>query len=174
MSSVIRQIEEAAGEELEEIESVDALSTGLLAENEYVLGEDGHVVALRVSEVPIDLSLLGDCSHLRYLYLFGCEIADLYPLATLTNLTELDLRGNQITDIEPLGELTNLTGLDLADNEITDVGPLGELTNLTALNLWRNEIADVGPLGELTNQSGVRPCDRCGRFPRRGPRIRWR
>ncbi|WP_118840037.1 leucine-rich repeat domain-containing protein [Salinibacter ruber] len=170
MNVVIHQIEEIAGDELEEVESVDGLSTGLLAENEYALDEDGHVVALRVSEAPIDLTLLGDCSHLRYLYLFGCEIANLHRLATLTSLTELSLRDNQITDVGPLGELTNLTELYLGGNEIADVGPLGRLTNLTGLNLadndvgplgelanltelnlWRNQITDVEPLGELTN-----------------------
>ncbi|MCS3685284.1 leucine-rich repeat domain-containing protein [Salinibacter ruber] len=151
MSSVIRQIEEATGDELGEIESIDAFSTSSSPENRYVLDEEGHVVALRVSEIQIDLSLLGDCSHLRYLYLFGCEISDVHPLATLTSLTELSLRDNKITDLEPLGELANLTELDLGGNQIMDVGPLGDLTNLTRLDLVGNQITDVGPLGDLTN-----------------------
>ena len=61
------------------------------------------------------------------LYLVGNEIADISPLANLTNLKRLSLRNNQIQDVSPLAALHNLTWIQLEDNEILDFSPLDAL-----------------------------------------------
>ncbi|MEW6496057.1 MAG: leucine-rich repeat domain-containing protein [Cyanobacteriota bacterium] len=79
------------------------------------------------------------------------QIADVRPLAGLTNLEQLDLSFNTITDVTPLATLTNLKQLFLDHNPIADVSPLAKLTNLKELFLDHNQIADVSPLSGLTN-----------------------
>ena len=79
------------------------------------------------------------------------QIADISPLANLTNLRQLLLADNQIVDVGPLANLTNLNSLNLNNNQIADISPLANLTNLTQLRLDDNRIADVGPLANLTN-----------------------
>jgi len=79
------------------------------------------------------------------------NIADLTPLAGLTNLTRLGLSYNNISDLSPLAGLTNLTELYLNGNNISDLSPLVGLTNLIELSLWDNSITDISPLAGLTN-----------------------
>ena len=66
----------------------------------------------------------------------NCRIAN----SKLNSLTSLDLYGNQISDIKPLASLTNLTSLDLDANQISDIKPLASLTNLTNLSLIGNQL----------------------------------
>ena len=79
------------------------------------------------------------------------NIADVSPLADLTNLRELSLSLNRIADVSPLAGLTNLRVLSLNVNNIADVSPLAGLTNLRELDLESNIITDVSPLVRLTN-----------------------
>ena len=79
------------------------------------------------------------------------SIADVSPLAGLTNLTTLWLRSNNIADVSPLAGLPRLELLSLYTNSIADVLPLAGLTRLEILNLSANSIADVSPLAGLTN-----------------------
>uniref|UniRef100_A0A6H1Z7X7 Leucine-rich repeat domain-containing protein n=1 Tax=viral metagenome TaxID=1070528 RepID=A0A6H1Z7X7_9ZZZZ len=60
-----------------------------------------------------------DGQRVTTLYLWGKNIVDVGPLASLTALMTLDLRGNEIVDVGPLASLTALTTLYLWDNEIT-------------------------------------------------------
>ena len=97
-------------------------------------------------------SLVGlEHSSLLVLSLSKNQIADVGPLANLTNLRQLHLNDNQIADVGPLANLTNLESLHLGKNQIADVGPLANLTRLTMLRLESNQVADVGPLAKLTN-----------------------
>jgi Leucine-rich repeat (LRR) protein len=63
------------------------------------------------------------------------NIADLSPLATLTNLTGLNLGYNYIADVSPLAGLTNLTTLELVGNSIVDVCPLVGTPGLDSLDI---------------------------------------
>ncbi len=80
-------------------------------------------------EVKItDISALARFSGLRALNLEWNDIADLSPLAGLTNLTELRLNGNSgIYDFTPLGGLVRLRVLTLVACQIT-------ASNITVLN----------------------------------------
>ncbi len=98
-----------------------------------------------------DVSPLAPLTNLRVLYLFNNQIADVSPLAALNNLEWLRLSNNQIADVSPLAALNNLEGLRLSRNQIADVSPLAPLTNLEWLDLFYNQIADVSPLVALTN-----------------------
>jgi internalin A len=83
--------------------------------------------------------------------LLGKQIADVNPIASLSNLANLSLDDNQIRDIRPLAKLTNLWSLSLNFNQIRDITPLSNLNNLTQLFLTNNRIDDVEPLENLTN-----------------------
>ena len=105
---------------------------------------------LRVDEMA-DVSPLAALTNLKQLTLNSNGIGDVSPLSALTNLESLELYDNAIVDARPLSALTNLKQLDLSSNEIVDVGPLSTLASLNELDLSFNEIADVSPLSILTS-----------------------
>jgi len=71
-----------------------------------------------------DLSGLEYCANLQTLFITGCEINGLNPLADLSRLRCLNLASNRITDITPLSNLENLEWLILPYNQIANLGPL--------------------------------------------------
>ena len=76
----------------------------------------------------------------------NAALADVSPLASLTNLQELELSFTSITDVSPLLSLTNLNWLGLSNTSITDAGvaSLTSLTKLTNLHLSSTSITDAG------------------------------
>jgi internalin A len=89
------------------------------------------------------------------LSLLGKQIADVNPIASLSNLAYLSLGDNQIRDIRPLAKLTKLRSLSLYSNQVSDITPLVNLSNLYALYLQNNRIDDIEPLANLTNLSNL-------------------
>ena len=85
----------------------------------------------------------GDLLTITELQLVKTQIADLTPLAGLTQLEELRLVGNQIEDLAPLARLLQLETLDLAGNQIKDLTPLSGLVQLKTL--WLGEKQYRGP-----------------------------
>jgi hypothetical protein len=77
------------------------------------------------------------------------DIADVSPLAGLTNLRRLVLNQNRIADISPLAGLVNLTELDIHHNRIRDISPLSEMTKMRRLAIRENPISDLGPLAGI-------------------------
>lgn len=77
-------------------------------------------------------------------------IADVSPLAGLTNLTLLVVSQNRISDISPLSELTRLRELDIHHNRISDISALAGLTRLQRLALRENPLRDISVLSGLT------------------------
>ena len=103
------------------------------------------------------LTGLQHAHNLKTLRLGRNNIADVSPLAELTQLTSLNLSSNRssfsvngLTDVSPLENLTQLRTLNLGGNYITDVSPLENLPKLTNLEMWGNRITDVSHLAELT------------------------
>jgi Leucine-rich repeat (LRR) protein len=97
-----------------------------------------------------------ELSTLKKFALYGDNITDINPIASLTNLTELKLNNSQISDLKPLQSLTNLTELKLNNTQISEIKPLASLTNLTELDLSENKISDIKPLESLTNLAYLR------------------
>jgi internalin A len=97
-----------------------------------------------------DVSPLAELTQLVWLNLGGNQIVDATPFSRLVNLRTAILYGNRIADISPLSGLGNLTFLDLEGNEISDAGPLANLTRLRWLNLSRNRITDTLSLSAMT------------------------
>ena len=87
-----------------------------------------------------DVSPLAGLTNLQTLYLASTAIGDagVVSLSGLTNLEVLRLSSTSITDagVASLTSLTNLQTLGLASTSITDVSPLLSLTNLHTLNLY--------------------------------------
>lgn len=97
-----------------------------------------------------DVSPLAGLTQLLWLNLGGNQLVDIAPLSQLTGLQTAILYGNRISDISPLSGLVNLTFLDLDSNEITDAGPLASLTRLRWLSLGKNRVADTLSLAGMT------------------------
>jgi len=93
-----------------------------------------------------DVTPLAGLTNLTTLILNQNCIADLSPLAGLVNLTELDVHHNQFRDITPLAGLTKLRRLALRENAIRDISPLAGLTGLDTLVLSVTEVNDISPL----------------------------
>jgi len=89
-------------------------------------------------------------ANLRRLSLAANWIADISPLAGLTDLHTLILERNPVSDISPLGGLTNLEELSLRENPISSISVLAGLTKLKTLNLHKDEVRDISPLTSLT------------------------
>lgn len=79
----------------------------------------------------------------------GEYIADLSPLANLTQLCELDLGQTHVTDLAPLAGLTNLRRLNLEGTHVSDLAPLAKLRELRELDLWGAPVRYIAPLGAL-------------------------
>ena len=117
-----------------------------------------------------DISTLEGAKNLRELYLLGCRVSDVSPVAKLTGLTRLGLAGNRISDIAPLVKLTDLKWLELADNKISDVSPLAQLKNLTWLHVGGNMVSDFSPLDGLRENIKLIWYNNPA-FPQGGPKI---
>jgi len=125
---------------------------GLDALQKIKEAKDSGATELELNNKNIaDLSPLAGLTNLTRLYLYSNNISDLSPFAGLTNLTRLYLGDNNFADLTPLAELSSLTSLYLEQNNISDLTPLAGLTNLKQLSLNGNNISDLAPLTGLTN-----------------------
>ena len=104
-----------------------------------------------------DLTPIAGLTQLERLVLFGSRAAatNLTPLAGLTNLEYLELWRLVIEDLTFLAELTQLKRLSITraikyDDDTLDISALAGLTNLRRLIIGRYNIVDLTPLGELT------------------------
>jgi len=99
--------------------------------------------------VTIDISKIAAANTLRFLGVYGLDIADITPLTKMTRLTGLRLHDNDISDISPIGVMTNLQTLWL-EFEVDDLSPISSLTNLQTLSL-NGDITDISALSSLVN-----------------------
>ena len=134
-------------------------NSGLIFANSWCRQKDllspeaKHTVELVLKELgTTDCDTAGrELSTLKKFALYGDNITDINPIASLTNLTELELNNSQISDLKPLQSLTNLTYLDVSHTPLRDFKPLQSLTNLTYLNVSHTPLSDLKPLAFLTN-----------------------
>lgn len=99
-----------------------------------------------------DITGLEHATNLEELVLTGSHITDLVPIEGLTRLTRLIIAWNRtrLADISPLATLTNLQHLDLNWNAIIDISPLANLIHLETLKMRHNQIQNITSLTELT------------------------
>jgi len=102
------------------------------------------------AEGVASLAGLEHCHSLLLLDLQGGEIADLKPLAELTDIQSLTLASNKISDLKPLEKLTALQYLHVANNQVADLAVVAGFDNLRTLDLTNNQVKDVKPLGKAT------------------------
>lgn len=98
-----------------------------------------------------DLLPLANLSELEVLFARCCNITDISALAKLKKMETLILERNyNITNIESLAGLSKLRFLNLESNSVKDISPLSNLLNLNYLMLNFNQISDISPLAKLT------------------------
>jgi internalin A len=98
-----------------------------------------------------NLAPIAHLTNLQELHCSHNQIADLAPIAQLTNLQILYCESNQIADLAPIAQLTNLQILYCSDNQIANLAPIAQLTNLLILYCSDNQIANLTPIEHLTN-----------------------
>ena len=119
--------------------------------------------SLDVTLCPMaDLTSLAGMKGLRRLWAGDTFVADLRPLAGLTQLEDLDLHGTAVKDeaVVQLAGLQALRRLDLQGTGITDaaVETLEKLVHLESLNLYRTKISNAG-LARLGKLARLREID---------------
>ena len=124
-------------------ESVVILSTFLALLFEDPNLEQWVLAALGRREGPITLSQAASRSKLS---ISNSSFHSLAGIEHFVALKTLILDSNRIADVRPLAALTNLEGLSLWNNQITTVRPLAALTKLIRLDLENNQIEDISPL----------------------------
>ncbi len=87
---------------------------------------------------------------MRRIWLQDTEVADLSPLASLSDLEEINVAATRVSSLAPLAGLKNLKKLDTIHSDISDLSPLAGLTNLTRLLLYDCKATDLSPLKDLT------------------------
>lgn len=103
-------------------------------------------------EGGVDLTPLASLTNLGGLYMPCTTIKGIEPLTALTKLQELQIWGTRnIADLSPLAGMSELRSLWISDNVISDLSPLANLQQLEWLNIGRNMITDVSPLAGLKN-----------------------
>jgi internalin A len=105
-----------------------------------------YTLRLGDNQYIADVTPLAGLTNLTTLILNQNSIADLSPLAGLVNLTELDVHHNQFRDIAPLAGMMKLRRLALRENAIRDISPLAGLTGIETLVLSLTEVNDISPL----------------------------
>jgi internalin A len=98
-----------------------------------------------------DIAVLAKLPRLRYLYIALTHIADMSPLAGLSNLQVLGASNTKLNTLAPLAGLSNLQALDVSYTEIADLGPLAGLHALRALAAASTHITDLAPIAGLSN-----------------------
>ena len=133
--------------ELLALESLDARGAGVL--DLTGLGHAANLVAIDLGHNPLaDLRPLAALTNLQALNLDATG-ADPWAVAALGGLERLSLRENGIGDVSALAGLAKLRALDLAGNVIEDVTPLAGLASLQALDLGGNRVEKLSPLARL-------------------------
>ncbi|MGY6213074.1 leucine-rich repeat domain-containing protein [Cytobacillus firmus] len=81
---------------------------------------------------------LEDAVNLDHLVVYGNQIQDLTPLASLNKLIILDIGDNPISEASVLTNLLNIANLDLSYTDINDFTFLKDLEKLQAVYLYGN------------------------------------
>lgn len=127
------------------------LDSNNISDISYLEGSD-NLVTLDISSNKVsDISVIANKDALTSLRVgYNADLADITPVAGLTNLKQLSFDSSKVSDITPVEGLTNLTELYFSYNDVTNIAPVGSLVNLK--NLWfsNNDVTSLAPLANLT------------------------
>jgi len=87
-----------------------------------------------------DYDVLAKFDKLTFLRLSSKPIADLSPIAGLTQLANLDINGTKIKDLAPLVDMVEMKQLDLSELELEDLSPLYGMKKLETLYVVKSKI----------------------------------
>jgi hypothetical protein len=138
-----------------DVSAVDRRDTGPHDDFVACVGKLSKLTDLKFDNAVSDLGPIANLTNLTVLQLTAGPLADLKPLAGLSQLTDLDLDldfDSKKTDLTPLSGLTKLVSLDISANPtLISVEPVKNLTNLKRLKLSFTSISDLTPLIGLRN-----------------------
>ncbi len=141
------------GRDFKLIDNIDALSN--LTNLEEVRMVESNVTSVKAlanckalkefdaADTPLNsFEGLENCTQLERISVHRTQVADLTPLAGLTNLKYLALfHCPNVKDLSVIANFTKMENLDIAYTGVTDLGPLHGLTNLEELesSSWLKE-----------------------------------
>ena len=129
----------------------ETLESSALFCTQLSYAENAAVHAIGFQSTSGGLSQLGQIKNLRLFYTVSSSYEDYTFLSSMTSLWELQLNGTDIADLSPLAAMTELKRLDLSNcSRITDLSPLSSLSDLKYLNLSMTAVTDLTPLSSLT------------------------
>jgi Leucine-rich repeat (LRR) protein len=93
-----------------------------------------------------DIGPLAALSDLEVLSIRSTDVADLGPLQGHARLCNLNIGRTKVVDLSPLADLPALETLDIFDTKVTDLSPLMGLPNLHFISMMSARVADLRPL----------------------------
>ncbi len=112
--------------------------------NDTVAFEEGQKVMIDANRFYRNLSQI---TNLTTLDLSGnVDIADLEPIAKLSNLKDIKLSGTPVSDLMPLRNTNSLQVLDISGTLVGSLDPLRYCTHLTELRLKETQVNDISVL----------------------------
>lgn len=109
----------------------------------------GRVESLSlVDEELVDISLIGNCTNLKYLHIGVSSVSDISPISKLVRLEILVFTLSEISDVSPIAKiLPNLKVLSLRDNQIENISPISNLpAKMYNFDIRGNPVKDYSSL----------------------------
>lgn len=115
-----------------------------------------HPVVRRNGVVPIaDLGPLAALTNLRRLSLRGVAATDFSPLIGLRNIEMLDLSNTQLRSLDIIRNMPNLRVLNISGTRVVDLSALASAPNLETLNIANTRVRDISVLAGLERLTSV-------------------
>ncbi|XP_031559996.1 leucine-rich repeat and guanylate kinase domain-containing protein-like [Actinia tenebrosa] len=129
-TKTIESREESFEEEVVSVEYVGGLSDDMIADGLSQLGRSAD----------------GTLQVFLTLFLPGCNLTGIEPLAEFTYLQSVTLSYNSLTDLTPLGNMPNLIFLDVSHNKLTSLLDFKPPLAIREVNYSYNEITEIPDL----------------------------
>lgn len=100
-----------------------------------------------------DLSPLAGMTEILVLRLDRSLVSDLSSLATLTGITHLFIDKTQVADLSPLASMSGIKHLTLSNTRVRDLTSLSGLAGITHLFIGNTQVSDLAPLARMTGMT---------------------
>jgi Leucine-rich repeat (LRR) protein len=116
---------------------------------ENLLGISTEIQSLQVTKKTLNLDLLPDLKHIKYLTAHDVDDVCFKQICLAKQITHLSINAYGVKDVDPLGNLSNLEGLEVTDNtKASSLAWLASLSSLKVLALANCPITvDISPIG---------------------------
>jgi internalin A len=111
------------------------------------------VKSVNLASVPVndlDPCIFPLLKGMKDLFLGRGEVADLSPLASLTQVQTLSASDTKIGSLKPLEKITKMDRIFVSKTPVSDLSPLAGMTELTELYIDETPVSDLSPIAKCT------------------------